>query len=332
MKSISLRELCLLVTQDTGTSNNSNKSNNGPIWPLSPITVFTGTNCPRLFLIILLAKLFPKNRVTIDIREYTVADLLCRLSSTFLGTRQLFWLQGFEELDQKAQEKWYTALAGYTGVNYVAFFTQNMSNKRFDASWSEVIVPARTDIALFEALNTVTSTRIPPEAKSRINGLCAQTSITITIDTAYLLSQYIILAGDGLRIFLTHWLYELVVPEASLFTLSSALFARDRAAFFKCWSGIHDVYPVQFWITFWSEQLFRASQYVACMKREDLIAARAIGNRLPFSFLRGGWRSHNADTLAQLHQELISIDEHIKQGSDDILLDLFYEQFLDSKS
>lgn len=119
----------------------------------------------------------------------------------------------------------------------------------------------------------------------------------------------------------------LLKPEGSLFTLSQLLFAQQPEAFYRYLTTVNELYPEQFWISFWSEQLYRAYFYVALMQRGNQDEAKKIGVRLPFSFLQRDWRRYSPQQLAQSHAMLYHIDCAIKNGAGTLGLDRFYQSF-----
>jgi hypothetical protein len=116
-------------------------------------------------------------------------------------------------------------------------------------------------------------------------------------------------------------------PESSLFTLSQLFFAKQPEAFYRYLATIESVYPEQFWISFWSEQLYRAFFYVTYMKKGNQSEAQKIGTRLPFSFLQRDWRKHEPAHLAQAHAFLYELDSALKNSRGELGFDRFYHNF-----
>ncbi len=79
-------------------------------------------------------------------------------------------------------------------------------------------------------------------------------------------------------------------------------------------AALCDVYPEMFWVSFWSDQLWRASQYIAMQKVGDRASARSIGFRLPFSFLQRDWQTVREDKLKRAHEIMYAFDFSIKTG------------------
>jgi hypothetical protein len=110
--------------------------------------------------------------------------------------------------------------------------------------------------------------------------------------------------------------------------LSQALFDRKSRQFFLQWQRVSLIYPPQFWISFWSEQLWRACSYIQLQKDGKRDEAKKIGYRLPFSFLNNAWRTYSIGELQQAHSLLYDIDYHLKQGGNEYSLELLYARLL----
>jgi hypothetical protein len=118
------------------------------------------------------------------------------------------------------------------------------------------------------------------------------------------------------------------VPELSLFTLSQYFFARDGMRFFKQWSILKDQYAAPFWISFWSEQLWRASSFIELSEQHNFAEAKRISFKLPFSFIQRDWKNVTVQELKRAHDVLYHCDCAIKNGGDPNVLELFYTDYL----
>jgi len=149
----------------------------------------------------------------------------------------------------------------------------------------------------------------------------------LKLEAACSVIRYAVLAGTGVDYFFEHWFPTIIEPDTSLFTLSQYFFAKNRRAFFKLWATVKDDYVPIFWVSFWSEQVWRAAQYVQLKQQGQQTEARKIGFRLPFSFLQRDWRQLNVDELEKAHHLLYSTDFMIKNGSNPSLLEFVYVNF-----
>jgi hypothetical protein len=150
---------------------------------------------------------------------------------------------------------------------------------------------------------------------------------TVSLDTSILLIEYARLLGRNSQIFFQQWLPHIVVPDVSLFSLSQALFDKNARQFFTQWQRVSALYSPPFWVSFWSEQLWRACCYIYLQKNGKKDEAKKMCYRLPFSFIETTWRHYTIDELRYAHQLLYDIDYHLKQGGSEHGLELLYARF-----
>lgn len=148
----------------------------------------------------------------------------------------------------------------------------------------------------------------------------------IEFEPASILMRYVPL-GMNENLFFQEWLDLIVTPDQSMFSLSQYLFQRDSTQFFMQWKQIKDAYSSQFWIVFWSEQVWRAAFFVHFSKQRKYSDARKIAYRLPFSFINRDWRKYTASELIAAHDFLYQLDYRFKNNDNSIGLDLFYARF-----
>lgn len=147
--------------------------------------------------------------------------------------------------------------------------------------------------------------------------------------SAFMVIEYTQLAGatPGNEAALLAVLKELLRPDSSLFTLSQLFFAQQPEAFYRYLATVVHLYPEQFWVSFWSEQLYRAFFYVTYMQRGNQEEAKKIGVRLPFAFLQRDWRRYSPQKLAQSHAFLYELDTALKNGHGTLGFERFYHAF-----
>lgn len=153
--------------------------------------------------------------------------------------------------------------------------------------------------------------------------------VTLTLEQAAILMPYISLCKNSdAEIFATTIAARCIRMEQSLFACAEALFAKHKTVFFVRWYAIKDTYPLPFWLSYWSEQFFRAAWYVEALRSDDRAHAKKIGYKLPFSFLNRDWKLFEPRELAQAHQALYNLDYAFKHGGSERALELFYADFL----
>jgi hypothetical protein len=153
----------------------------------------------------------------------------------------------------------------------------------------------------------------------------------ISLDHACILMHYARLLGANTDQFVHQWLDKILMPERSLFTLSTHFFAKKPKVFFELLGHIGGEYPEIFWVSYWSESLWRAHYYVALNQTKQFGEAKKMSNRLPFSFIQRDWKLHSPSALKKAHQQLYEIDFALKNGASEGMLDLFYSKFFSAQ-
>lgn len=268
-----------------------------------------------------LSKIGKQEIVSLPMSGDSTAPLMAALQTEFLGQRSIYWLHADESLSKKNYDLWLDFLRSYSGPHAIIFCaTKPLSNT--PSNWMTVPLPAEVDISLFKLLASTLDLK-----NTQFIDQIFQSVRYMPPDTALLLCQYGKLVGRNTASFTTDWLPSLVVPEQSLFNLSQALFGKKAKSFYLQWKQFEGMYPLQFWLTFWSEQIWRAYCYVRLQRAGKILAAKKIGYRLPFSFLNKDWRLHSLQKLADAHRQIYSLDYHIKQGGKEHHLELLYNNF-----
>lgn len=250
--------------------------------------------------------------------------LYAQLETSFLGLPRICWLGSLESLSKEQTEKWQRYISTYNGPNYilytssldqkvastqkVVYIKEEMSKKDFNALFSFFVRSIRSyDLERIDQIHTTLG--------------------AIPLDAACLLLQYLQVTGPKDHEFMDSWLQRLITPQQSLFNISQYFFAKDRASFLAYWSDIKHAYTEQFWIAFFSDQLWRASFYCKYMKDAKWNEAKAIGFRLPFSFLQKDYKKLTFHELCNAHNWLYQCDYAIKNGAHTDRIDLFFYHF-----
>ncbi len=292
----------------------------------SVICFNTTSTYPLLFFALFLERLkTDQQQITfLDLNQQTQA--IAQLETSFLGTTRWYWLGNFDELSKAQQKEWLRYVQAYKGPNKLLYAQMIDQKKNIAGSSHAVMLPAHVDKKLFKALFAFFIHEPKAFDERRIDELFAKTD-SLDLDQACLLLQYVRVMGARSKEFYDHWLHQLVVPQNSLFRLSQYFFARQRSSFLKYWRAIKDEYPEQFWISYWSDQLWRAAFYCRYMKERKLADAKKIGYRLPFSFLQKDYHNVTFNELLHAHQSLYELDYELKHGGSSIGLDLLLCHF-----
>ncbi len=245
---------------------------------------------------------------------------MAALQTSFLGTTFCYWLGSLDELSPSKQKAWTEFFKSYCGPHTLIFFSSAFSKT---GSIETIELPDKVDASLLQNIAQM----LGAQTVSFRAQLFKQTE-KVSLDEAYLFVKYDAVLGKRSAQFASDWLPDMIVPEVSLFSLSQALFDRKPSSFFRLWKQLAHRYTPPFWITFWSEQLWRAYCYVRFQRRGKQLEAKKIGYRLPFSFLNRTWRNYTLEELKAYHHFLYEIDYQVKNGGSAYALDLFYATVL----
>ncbi|HEV2601717.1 MAG TPA: hypothetical protein VGT41_05440 [Candidatus Babeliales bacterium] len=291
------------------------------------VVQFCSPQYPLLFFSALFERVKKRTDVLVrffDFDAQSDVEIAMAFQTTFLGMRGVYWLGDIDTLDGARKKKWVTFLMHYTGPHTLIFYSTVALESMINGITISVAegIDKKTAVALLNIDNYEEARLCIPV----LEALYARLTV-VTLDQVYVCMRYARLAGRNKQVFINEWLGLLVYSEKSLFTLSQYFFAKDDKKFFALWSVIRKEYSTVFWILFWSEQLFRASCYVQCMKQRKHADAKKISFRLPFSFIQRDWSLHTYGQLRDAHAAIYSIDCNVKNGADEGSLDLFYSKF-----
>lgn len=280
------------------------------------VVFFVAEQYPLLFINKLLTRLtrtYALPKTALNLEEIAAADLKAQLSMSFLGQHRLFWLGDCSTLSAKAWASVQAVVKRYPGPHMVVGFCDKELPDMLC-----ITLPPAVDVKTCSLLSTVFA---DDEAERAI--LFAKhvlrTTTVLTLDQAVRVAEYGLLAGAGKEAFVDEWLPRVVPAQASLFDLSAALLARDARRFIKQWHAVRLRYPAQFWLAYFSEQLFRAYSYAQA--KQGGLDARSLGFRLPFSFVQRDWRQADTAFLCAAHARIAQLDWQLKNGSDELSLD-----------
>ena len=263
----------------------------------------------------------------LDVQEGAKQQVIAQLETSFLGSKQFFWLGDISSLSVKEQQWWREYLASYVGPNTI-LYSVNEQDAIKEANGRAILLPEKVTARISRSLFKFLMGRLQPMDERRLDELFMQTDF-LELDASCLLFEYLQLLGQNTSLFLKKWLHRLVVPQASLFRLSQSLFAQQAMPFMRQWTQVKDYYPDQFWIAYWSEQFWRALWYCHFMQQKKVAQAKKIGYRLPFSFLQKDYRRYDTAFLKEMHRACYLLDDMLKHGGDSIGLDILLYRFLD---
>lgn len=286
-------------------------------WQDTPVTCFVGGQYPYLFMRKLLIKLeqdaiidLPRSRVQLASQDPKA--LLPLLQQTILGQASFFWLGALEEnFSQKQKEVLLQGLGGYTGANRIAFFAEELPA---NASLPSFQLPV--DISLSDAI--LLAQLFNPKVLDSAHKIAALKSLFQQANQISLnlfvgiLDSFELVQAKQLEILL-RYLAPTLPLSAELSELSQLFFKKDKL-FFKKWTVLSEEYPPVFWLAFWGDQWWRAFHVVSLAQKKNIILAKKMAFKLPYSFINKDWQSYEPAYFQLLLKKLYTIDYKIKRG------------------
>ncbi len=241
--------------------------------------------------------------------DLSLNDIQAQLATSFLGTARLYWVKDVDELSAADRKHLESIISAYKGPHTLLYTTDQEPSKgahsglrvlRFDEKITALNYPY-----LYELIHSSPFT--PTDFSKKMFEKCK----AIDVDTACMLTYYQSMLGRQAEQFLGTWLSRIVRQEYSLFELSKYFFAKDYAAFLGLWKQVFMLYPPEFWIVYWSDQLWQALSFIVCQEQK----LKAPSYRLPFSFTQQGFRKYKTPELVRAHSFIYAFDYAFKHGS-----------------
>lgn len=294
-----------------------------------PVICFSGDGAyPLLFFARMIEqckKISTQAVQSVDMSAHTKPQLLGQFETSFLGATTTYWLKDISALSSREQSAWREYCAQYVGPNTLWFFNpQDTVSHEYALT---VMLPTLIDSRLFVSLAQWFGVSITSTHKRFISSLFAHQSAGITLETACLMIEYMQVIGSDHELFFNEVVHSMIPSDASLFALSSAFMAKKHTQFYPQWQKLASVYSEQFWCSFFSDLLWRGAEYVRLARKNDMIGARKIAYRLPFSFIKSDWQKHTSQELATAHAFIFDADFRFKNSGGYAAFDLFFSSF-----
>jgi hypothetical protein len=248
-----------------------------------------------------------------------------QLAISFLGDRQWYWLGSLDLLPAQQATIWKCYLEQYEGPHVIWCHTQEPVATQKNLV---ITLPEAIDYDEFVALAHYFFPQISAQRCALFQSIF-QDRKRVPCDFAYTILLYAqVLSVQHVPLFIREWVNVILAPEHSLFTMSTLFFAKDISSFLSLWMSIKNSYSSHFWISYWSDQLFRAYNYRGAKQSQDGTLVKKYAHRLPFSFTQRDWKKHSTQSLSSAHRRLYELDFSFKQGGDEQFLDLWVYEFL----
>lgn len=272
------------------------------------------------------ARKLQRELMIIDPEHDDLSQVSVKLATSFLGQQFVYWIKDFRMLATVEQDKLIKLIDHSCGEHAIIFSTELTSSIKGHQKNAVVVLP--DTLTFVQAQNLLESfygtvDRIKEEFIRKLFERLSQ----LSPDQLLLLYNYQKVLGRGQDLFFEKWLDLIIEPEQSLFVLSQHFFARSDQ-FFRHWEQIKQNYSTEYWITFWSQQIWQALIFIEKAQAFGPQEARKSVTRLPFSFMQKDWKLVTFNELCRAHEYLYTVDNATKNGSGTIGIELFLHNFI----
>lgn len=296
------------------------------------VIVFHGATYSHIFFMQFFDRI--KTEYSLDLKTIDIqaGDFLFKsqLETSFLGMQCLYWLGDTSGLKAKQKDDLINYLVAYSGPHKVIMF---VDAKTEIGKSKHLTVVSMKEKYFFEDAKNLWITSDLKEAQKSAAFLHQLYKIknSFTLDELYLLKNYQDLITADSKEFYESWVTRLVIPDTSLFTLSQLLFEKKEEAFFRLWLQIKPLYADMFWISFWSDQLYRSYFFIAFTQEENFAAVKQVSFGLSFSFMKQSYKQYQLFELQHFHEALFVVDTALKNGGNSYQIDQLYIDFFAGK-
>ncbi len=307
-------------------------------WANTPNICFRGDEFNPLFFNTLFSHLeknallpYPKTRL--DLTTTDKKTVFATLNQSILGNCAVFWLSNIlHEGTEKSKQDIFSLLLNYQGPHHIISFLPK--DAKVSPGKTVTIIDMQTDIdqPTIELLFAFLKHNIQDKKIDLIKRMLKETK-TLPIDTACMLINYLELVNIRHLNDLASHLAHITQTQPSLNQLSEYFFTTNAQGFFSLWTTVEKEYPEMFWLSFWSEQFWKAHHVITYLKKNDFINAKRMSFRLPYSFINTHWKKFTQQELRLLYNHIYLIDMKIKRGgSSDAALNFFFFSYFFEKS
>ncbi len=271
----------------------------------------------------------PYQRIFVDTIEKKA--FYAMLSQSILGSFSFFWLGNLsEEKDNKSTRDLMQFIASYQGPHVIAYFIDQVPKSLSNKFVNVINLPKEITSQQCQDVADFLSIDLDAKKEDFLKKLLPS-PITIDLETSYMLIRYLELISVKYLNDYTQFLTNIIGNSPSLSLLSEYFFAKNSQQFFGIWASIQSSYPDVFWVSFWSEQVWKAYHVRGFLLDKNFVQAKRMGFRLPYSFMNRDWQKSNTKELAKAYEFLYYMDYGYKTGSTFCSIDLFYMNYFTGK-
>lgn len=278
---------------------------------------------PFLFNLLCAAKQI--SLITLSVREKSLHDIKEILESSFLGKTNWYAIYDLEHHAKNSATLLLNYLLQYTGPHHLIVCYS------VEYAHASLLQKQSVELPIELSVQQVTDLGLPPRIcnAQTIQLLLANNTIFSLASFLSTLPYIPVLGKALIPIFQESYLPRLIKAEVgSLFIFTDLFWQRKSTLFYEQWAHLKQMYVPQFWITFWSDQLFRACCYAVAMRaKENAVAQQIAARKLSFWYIKSGWQKTDVNVLAALHDMLYAIDYRSKTGGDAEMIEYIYQRW-----
>ncbi len=263
--------------------------------------------------------------ITLSVREKSLHDIKEILESSFLGQNNWYAIYDLEQHAKNSATTLLNYLLQYTGPHRIIVCYSA------ESAHAGLLQKQSIELPVELSVQQVADFGLPTRVCNiqTIQLLLAKNNLFSLASFLSALPYVPVLGKLLVPSFQEQYLPRLVKTEVgSLFTFTDLFWQRKSTAFYEQWAHLKQIYVPQFWITFWSDQLFRASCYAVSMRaKENAVAQQIAARKLSFWYIKSGWQNIDANLLATLHDLLYTIDYRSKTGGDTEMIEYIYQRW-----
>jgi len=291
----------------------------------SQILFFSCSEIPSYFIYNFVKRLQQERKHSVlflDLAIISLDQAKQDVNMFFLSGPVIYFIKNFYNLTSEQKKDMRNFLSNYEGPNYLFVFDIKVSDE------NSIQIEDKVTLESYSKLFKFFYPKLIP------NELFTKKLFSLNkqypIDIACVLMSYEPVLGRNSDYFFNNWFNKIVGIDKSLFKLSQYFFAQD-ALFFEQWNILKLEYPIEFWLAFWSDRIFRAFGFVFYQQQGNSEKAHKEAKFLPFSFINKDWQAYTLVFLSNAHEFLLNLDFNIKNGTGDINLELWYLKFVFKK-
>ncbi|CDK30536.1 hypothetical protein [Candidatus Babela massiliensis] len=270
----------------------------------------------------------PNQVILLSLANLDLSQLSLKLQTSFLGQEFIYFIKDFYDLEVNLKNELYNYFLNYDGPNKIFIFDTIESNIVSD-KFLIFEVPSSIDVEVYSEFYDFFYSNYSRN-KLAVKRLF-DSSKTLSLDLSLTIMNYQVILPNKSEIFFDNWLTKLRPTEKSLFMFSQYFFDKQNKNFFELWLKYKLEYPYEFWIAFWSDQIWQAALFVLRANKLGIFNAKKYASKLPFSFMNKSWSAYDYEFLCKAYQNLYKIDFDIKNGLGHNALELWFYKFLFNK-